>query len=637
MSLFLRPVSFKQALLTACLAFAGQARAYDVTEKSITELQAALASGEVTSHQLVEGYLARIQAYDKAGPKLNAVVTINAKALDEADALDKERGQKKLRGPLHGIPVLVKDNYETVGMPTSAGTLALATYQPTADAFQVRKLRAAGAIIIGKAAMHELAAGTTTVSSLTGVSRNPYDPSRSPGGSSGGTGAGIGASFAAAGMGSDTCGSIRIPSAWQNMVGMRETRGLSSRSGIVPLSSTQDVGGPLARSVTDLAIMLDATVGADPADTVTAGAAAHIPKSYRDVLTTDGLRGARIGVVRSLFGTAPEDREYTTVINAALKEMKERGAEVNDVVIPGLDDLLKDSAVILYEFKYDLADFLSKRPGTPVKSLDDIINRGLEHDQLESRLRERNPDKRDLEAYRKANVKRRATLEAVNAVLEENHLDALAYPTTQRRPSLIIGDNGGGGSTCQLSATTGLPAMAVAVGFSPGGLPVGMELLGAPFAEAALLRIAYGYEQTAHPRQAPYSTPPLVNGHAPAPVTADVTIPPKAAGGATAHVKFSYDVVTSTLHYDATVFGLGADLGGDTVVAMTLQRGTADAPGPVLGHLVAAGQTAVTGDLLLQSRDREDLAGGRMFVHLYTRLSPLGTGRAVIRLPVAQK
>lgn len=626
--------AFKQTLLAAaaCLCLSAPAQAYDVFEKSITDLQAALASGEVTSHQLVEAYFARIKAYDQAGPKLNAVVTLNAKALAQADALDKERAQKKLRGPLHGIPVLVKDNYETMDMPTSAGTLALATYQPTADAFQVKRLRAAGAIIIGKAAMHELAAGTTTVSSLTGASRNPYDPARSPGGSSGGTGAGIGASYAAAGMGSDTCGSIRIPSAWQNLVGMRETRGLSSRAGIVPLSSTQDVGGPLARSVTDLAIMLDATVGADPADAVTAGAGPHIPKSYRDALTPDGLKGARIGVVRSLFGRAQEDREYTTVINTALKEMKDRGADVSDVVVPGLDDLLKDSSVILYEFKYDLADFLAKRPGAPVKSLSDIIDRGLEHDQLETRLRERNPEKRDEEAYRKANVKRRATLDAVKAVIEENHLDALAYPTTQRRPSLIVGDSGGGGSTCQLSATTGLPAMAIAAGFSPGGYPVGMELLGAPFAEAALLKIAYGYEQATRPRRAPYSTPALVDGHAPSPVTAEVTVPAAQSGGATARVKFTYDVVTSTLHYDAM-----AEVGTDTLVALTLQRGTAEKPGPVVASLVLAGQTAAAADLLLQSKDREDLTAGHLFLHFYTRQSPLGVGRTAVKFPTAQK
>ncbi len=201
---------------------------------------------------------------------------LNPRALDEADALDRERAEKGPRGPLHGIPVLVKDNYDTVGMPTSGGALGLATLQPAADAFQVKRLRDAGAVILGKTTMHELAAGITTISSLTDQTRNPYDLQRVPGGSSGGTGAAVGASFAAAGMGSDTCGSIRIPAANQNLVGLRGTRGLSSRTGVMPLSSTQDIAGPLARSVTDLAIMLDATVGPDPADQITdRGRVAH--------------------------------------------------------------------------------------------------------------------------------------------------------------------------------------------------------------------------------------------------------------------------------------------------------------------------------------------------------------------------
>src|ERR1044071_490860 len=244
---------------------------FEVYEQSITDLQSAMSSGRVTSRGLVESYLARIQAYDQAGPRLNAIVMINPRAREEADAMDRERGDRKLRGPLHGIPVLIKDNYDTADMPTSGGALGLATLQPSADAFQVKKLRDAGAVILGKTTMHELAAGITTISSYTGQTRNPYGLDRVPGGSSGGTGAAVGASFAAAGMGSDTCGSIRIPSANQNLVGLRGAKGLRSRNGIMPLSSTQDIGGPLARTVTDLAIMLDATVGADPADPITKG------------------------------------------------------------------------------------------------------------------------------------------------------------------------------------------------------------------------------------------------------------------------------------------------------------------------------------------------------------------------------
>src|SRR4029453_17929714 len=286
---------------------------FEVFEQSILDLQEAQAARRVTSKALVESCLARIAAYDQAGPQLNAIVLLNPRAREEAEAMDRERAAKGPRGPLHGIPVLIKDNYDTADMPTTAGTLGLATLRPAADAFQVRKLRDAGAVILGKTTMHELAAGITTISSYTGQTRNPYDLYRVPGGSSGGTGAAIGASFAAAGMGSDTCGSIRIPAANQNMVGLRGTHGLSSRGGGMPLSSTQDIAGPLARSVTDLAIMLDATVGPDPNDPITAEGASHIPKSYRDTLSADGLKGARIGVLRPLWGTAPEDDEVAGI------------------------------------------------------------------------------------------------------------------------------------------------------------------------------------------------------------------------------------------------------------------------------------------------------------------------------------
>jgi Asp-tRNA(Asn)/Glu-tRNA(Gln) amidotransferase A subunit family amidase len=287
---------------------------FDVFEQSILDLQSAQAAGRVSSRELVDAYLARIAAYDQAGPRLNAIVTLNPRAREEADALDRERTARGSRGPLHGIPVLVKDNYDTTDMPTSGGTLGLATLLPDADAFQVKRLREAGAVILGKTTMHELAAGITTISSLTGQTRNPYDLSRVPGGSSGGTGAAVGASFAAAGMGSDTCGSIRIPAANQNLVGLRVSSGLSSRSGVIPLSSTQDVAGPLARTVTDLAVMLDATVGADPADDTTRDAARYVPPSYRPALTADGLKGARIGVLRSLFGNAPEDEDVAGIV-----------------------------------------------------------------------------------------------------------------------------------------------------------------------------------------------------------------------------------------------------------------------------------------------------------------------------------
>ena len=594
---------------------------YEVHEQSITDLQAAMTTGKVTSRGLVDSYLARIQAYDQAGPQLNAVVTFNPRAREEADALDRERAEKGVRGPLHGIPVLIKDNYDTVDMPTSGGNLGLATMQPAADAYQVRKLRQAGAVILGKTTMHELAAGMTTISSLTNKTRNPYDLLRVPGGSSGGTGAAIGASFAAAGMGSDTCGSIRIPAANQNLVGLRGTHGLSSRTGVMPLSSTQDIAGPLARTVTDLAIMLDATVGPDPTDPITAEGAAHIPRSYRDALTADGLKGARIGVLRALFGTAPEDDEVAALVRKALDGMKAQGAEVVEITVPGLDDLLRDSSVITDEFKFDLAAYLAQQPNAPVKSLGEIIERGLHHDQLDATFRLRNtPEKRETEHYRQAFVKRRALRAAVLATLEEQRLDALAYPTLRRKPVMIgepqIDTN------CRLSAHSGLPAISMPAGFTTDGLPVGVELLGGVFTEATLLKFAYGWEQATKPRRAPFSTPPLVNGLAPAPVSFDIT-----TGGGT--VKFMYDRTTGALRYDAST----AAMGTDRVIALTLQRSDGDKPGPIIAHILAPNQASGSGTLTMRGRDREDLVAGRLYAHFYTRQSPLGTGRTQIRVP----
>jgi amidase len=250
---------------------------FEIMEATIPRLQAALATGIITSRDLVAMYLARIEAYDQKGPLLNAISAINAKAMSEAEALDAERRAGTVRGPLHGIPIVVKDNYETTGMQTADGSLSLAGWIPSDDAHLVKKLRSAGAIIIAKTNMHEFAYGITTVGSLFGSTRNPYALDRNPGGSSGGTGAAVAANFAAIGMGSDTCGSIRIPAFHNSLVGIRGTQGLASRIGIIPLSSTQDIGGPIARSVTDVAIVLDAIVGYDAADPQTAASVGNTP------------------------------------------------------------------------------------------------------------------------------------------------------------------------------------------------------------------------------------------------------------------------------------------------------------------------------------------------------------------------
>jgi len=598
---------------------------YDVTENTISELQFAMTAGGVTSRQLVDLYRARIAAYDKQGPSLNAIVALNPDATHIADALDAERRTRGPRGPLHGIPVLVKDNYETVEMPTAAGSIALASFHPRADAFLVRQLRDAGAVILGKTNMHELAAGITTTGSRFGQTRNPYDLDRNPGGSSGGTGASIAASFAAAGMGSDTCGSIRIPAAQNNLVGLRGTQGLSSRSGIVPLSSTQDIGGPLARTIADLVVMLDATVGADPSDASTNDSAGHIPSSYREAISADKLKGARLGIVRGLFGTSPEDQEVTTIVNKALDALKQAGAEPIDVVVPGLDDLLRDGSLIGPEFKFDLAEYLARHPDAPVKSLAEILDRGMYHRALEQTFRTRNAvEKRGTEAERRARIKRLALRNAVIAVMDEQRLSAIVYPTLTRKPARI-GD-AQLGTNCTLSAHSGLPALGIPAAWTEDGLPIGVDLLGRPWSEAELLSIGLGMEQTLKVRRAPFSTPPLVDGKAPAPRALQNTFVDKA--GALATMRAEYDQVRSRLTYQVGI----PKQREDDVLAIWINRTVDDKPGAAVHLLYEGTGTPTEGAVVFSARDREDFAGGRLRIRVYK-----STNAEFAELPLAPR
>jgi amidase len=586
--------------------------AFDVTEKSISDLQQSMQSGAVTSKQLTAAFLERIRAYDKAGPRLNAMIAINSRALEAAEALDRERAAGRVRGPLHGIPILIKDNFETADLPTTGGSLALAGLETGRDAFQVKKLRDAGAVIIGKTNLHELAAGITTISSMGGQTLNPYDLDRTPGGSSGGTGAGVAANFGVAGMGSDTCGSIRIPSANNNLFGLRGTSGLSSRTGIVPLSHTQDIGGPLARTVTDLALMLDATVGADPADAMTERSNGRIPRSYRDGLSADGLKGVRIGVLKQLFGAAPEDEEVAAIVRASLDAMKKAGAELVDVAIPGLEEQMQGSSVINAEFKFDLQDYLAHVPNPPVHSLGEILDSGRYHVALDTQFRTRNrPEKRDTEEYRRALVKRTAVRQLMLAAFDEYQVQAFAYPTLRRLPAAI--GEVQRGTNCQLSPSTGLPVVAAPAGFSDGGVPVGVELLGADWSESALLKMAYAYEQAAHPRRLPFSTPALVNGAAP---------PPRkfTTKAGTTSVSFAYDVITSRLEYSLTPPA--------GTLGITLHRGQAGEHGAVIAVLSPGAVAPGAQMIKLSAADRDALEHGRVYLEV------VGKDRSAPRAPL---
>jgi amidase len=487
-------------------------RSFELMEATIPELQAALAAGTVTSRELVTRYLARIDAYDQKGPALNAISAINDRALTEADALDAERKTRTPRGPLHGIPVIIKDNYETVTMQTADGSRALAGWVAGTDAVLVKKLRDAGVIVIAKSNMHEFARGITTLGSLFGQTRNPYALDRNPGGSSGGTGAAIAANFAAVGMGSDTCGSIRIPASHNSLVGIRGTQGLASRTGIIPLSSTQDIGGPIGRSVTDVAIVLDTIVGYDPADPQTAASIGHVPKSYTDSLQLAGLRGTRIGLLTNLLGTDPADAEVTTVVRAAVGEMKVQDAEVVEVTIPGLNEVMLDRMngflILSQDFKFDFNAYLAAHPTAPVRTLEEVLASGKFHPSLETGLRGSQAlDSRDTKEYLEHIVKRDMLRQAILKAMADARLDALAYPTI-RRKATVVGQVQPG-TNCHLSANSGLPAIVVPGGFTPDGLPVGVELLGRAWSEPQLIRLAYAYEQATRHRRPPASTPAL--------------------------------------------------------------------------------------------------------------------------------
>ncbi len=605
------------AVALGAAAQAQQKPASDIVyEASITDLQSLMSSGKASSVALVDAYLARIKAYDQKAPALNAIIRLNAKARADAAALDAERRAGKVRGPLHGIPVLLKDNYATLDMTTTAGTIALAGMQTPDDAFQVKKLRDAGAVILGKTNMHELAAGITTISSIGGQTCNPYDPTRNPGGSSGGSGAAVTASFAAIAWGSDTCGSIRIPAAVHNLYGLRPTKGISSIAGIVPLSHTQDVGGPIARSVMDLAIGLDATVGADPTDPATKLLDGGAVPRFVASLDSTSLKGKRIGVLTAHFGTEQDDAEGTRVARSALDKLKARGAEIVDIVIAPLDTLINRAGVIPFELKPDLMDYLATVPNAPVKSLKEILDAGMMHALLEGTLRIREASgSRDTLPYREALARRIVARDLMVAFMDSARLDAIAYPTVRRKPA-AIGEPQRGGN-CQLSAVTGLPALTMPAGFTPDGLPIGLELIGRPLHDARLVSMAYDYETSARPRVAPSTTPPLVSGAAPAATNYAIDV---REGVMTVRGTLSFDAPRRTLTYSIAVAGVSAA----DVYAISVDRDSAGTKGPMVFRFTGEGMAVAKGSVTIGEAERRLLVAGRLVLVVYSKAKPKG-------------
>ncbi len=604
-------------LLVSVLSFSGPLTGQtdiDVTEAGILELQDALDSGRVTSVQLVDAYLARIAAYDRQGPRLNSLVRVNPEARAIAAALDRERQQSGSRGPLHGIPVIVKDNYNTVDLPTTASSVALAGFRPSANATQVDRLIDAGAIILAKSNLHEFAYGITSISSLGGQTRNPYDPRRAPGGSSGGTGAAVAASLGTVGMGSDTCGSIRIPSAFNNQTGLRPSKGLSSIYGIIPLSHTQDVGGPLARSVTDLAIVLDAVAGYDPLDEATRIMQNRAAPDFFGQLESVELEGLRLGRLTEYFDRA--DSTVAAALDETLERLQRAGVEIVDVNISGLEPLIADSGLIGFEFKPDLNAYLSEFGSDDIVSLTDIVEQGLYHRAVGGALGRSQDRELDRQAYRKAQATRSQLRQLVETQLVYQQLDALVYPTIGM--TQVFTGESQPGSNCSLSANSGLPAISVPAGFTSSGLPTGLELLGPFLSDTRLVATAYRIEQLTSPRQTPIATPPLVNGVAPA---------PRQAAWFFNHFGLT---VSGTLTYDRTTRELGYALHAVSADSRRLHAVTLHADNAPLGdfldpaaaNLLPPDSLASEGTVFISTDLHQAIQEGRIYLRVFAENLP---------------
>ncbi|GAB3781143.1 amidase family protein [Spirosoma horti] len=486
-------------------------------EATITSLHEAMQAGKVTAEQLVQLYLDRIEAYDKQGPYLNAIIMVNPKALTEARRLDSlYKATGKLVGPLHGIPIIVKDNYDTYDMPTTNGTLAMKKSIPPDDAYVVRRIREAGAIIIAKSNLAEFAmSGQFSVSSiLPGYSRNPYDTKRTTAGSSGGTAAAVTANFGTIGLGTDTGSSIRGPASHQSLVGFRPTLGLVSRDGIAPLAMTNDTGGPICRTVEDAVRVLDVIVGYDKADTVTRQSQGKIPRTYRQFLDKNGLKGARIGVFRQMIMPKNSDPQVYALFNKALEELRAAGAIVIDSVrVPELDTINKSFDTIP-QLRRDFNLYLaSLGPNAPHKTLGSIIKSKQFHPYLEKSLLDAQADTLAPEAHKgwgKNLALRERLRQLLLRAMDSTQVDVLVYPSFSYPPRLIGDLNTPSGTNNNaLSPPTGFPAFSVPMGFTYGSLPAGLQFFGRPYSEPTLIKFVYAYEQATHHRQPPESTPVL--------------------------------------------------------------------------------------------------------------------------------
>ncbi|MGE0461860.1 MAG: amidase family protein [Vicinamibacterales bacterium] len=511
---------------------ARQAAPFPVEEATIAAVHTAMREGRLTCRTLVEQYLRRIEAYDKNGPAINAIILTNPRVLAQADALDADFKRTGSLSPLHCVPMIVKDNFETFGLQSANGSLALEGFISTKDAFQVKRVKEAGALVLAKSNMAEWAfTPYETVSSiLPGYTKSPYALDRVTAGSSGGTAAAVAASFGLIGLGSDTGNSIRGPSSHQALVGIRSTMGLTSRAGVMPLNLLADIAGPMGRTVEDAAAVFQVIVGEDPDDPATAAARGRPRENYQQALQRDGLKGARIGVLRQAYErstagpqapgvTAPKDTtdpEVAAVFMRAVEDLRRAGATIVDpATVDGLDAIRRQTGVgPCMGFKYDINRYLASHGDrVPVKSLAEIIKSGRFHPTVQRRLEqaEQGPENGpETPACQAEMAYRQQVRDAVMKTMDALKLDAFVYPTWSNPPRLIGDLNTPHGDNSQFfSPTTGFPAIQVPMGYTRGTLPAGMTFFGRAWSEGTLIRLAYAYEQATRHRRPPASTPPL--------------------------------------------------------------------------------------------------------------------------------
>jgi amidase len=490
---------------------------FRVEETTIAQIHDAMKAGRLTCRALVAAYLRRIDAYDKNGPALNAIVMTNPVAEQQADELDRRSAQRGLVGSLHCIPAIVKDNFETIGLQSAAGSLSLQGFVSNKDAFQVKRIKEAGAIVLAKSNMAEFAFSPyeTVNSLLPGYTKNPYALDRVTAGSSGGTAAAVAANFGAIGLGSDTGNSIRGPASHQALAGIRSTMGLTSRAGVVPLSLLADIAGPMTRTLEDAVAVFQVIVGPDPDDPVTVAARGRTIPDYRASLVRDGLKGARIGILRQAYERETTDPEIVDVFMAAVEDLKRGGATIVDPARVELDNVRRsEDAGVCGGFKYDIDRYLAAQGDrVPVHTLEEIIKSRRFHPSIQARLQsaqdgpENGPDSPACKAEAEYRDRFRA---AVQRAMDSLTLDAFVYPTWSNPPRLIGDLNTPHGDNSQVfSPTTGWPAIQVPMGYTRGALPAGLTFFGRAWSEPTLIRLAYAYEQATHHRHPPSSTPPL--------------------------------------------------------------------------------------------------------------------------------